>query len=74
MGELNRLVDRFNGLSMFYRVVILLVNFVVVFGIVGPSMISSNSTIAVWLGIFILVSDLSLSYVFAKKTIGELMK
>lgn len=74
MFEVDKLVDRFNGLSMFNRVVIMIVNFVVVFGIVGPSMISSNSTIAVWLGIFILVSDLSLSYVFAKKTIGELMQ
>ena len=46
---------------------------IVVFGLVGPSMISSNSTIAVWLGIGICIGALYLAYLLSEK-IQELFK
>lgn len=74
MSDIDRLVERFNSFNVVVRLSILLVNFVIFFGMVGPSMISSNSTIAVWVGIVLLIADLGVSYVFAKQTIKELMK
>lgn len=70
--NINQLIDKFNSLPIFLRLVLVIINLVVAFGIVGPSMISSNSTVAVWVGIVILGLDVFLTYKFSSETIKEL--
>jgi hypothetical protein len=45
----------------------LIVALVITFGLVGPSLISSNSTIAVWLGIAIYIAVIYLVAIFSGK-------
>lgn len=51
---MNKYKEKFFGFSLIIQAAILIVCLVLFFGIIGPSMISSNSTAAVWFGIFML--------------------
>jgi hypothetical protein len=63
----------FFGLPLGVQAGALVVLLVITFGLIGPSLISSNSTIAVWIGILICLSVIYLTWVFSEK-LRELFK
>lgn len=74
INVLNSIVKGINKLSSFERVVILIVSCVLCFGVIAPSMISSNSTVAVWIGIGLCIMIGYVTFMVAKDLIKELDK
>lgn len=66
--------DRFFGLPIAIQFVVITVAVVVLYGIIGPSMVSSNSTVAVWMGIFIVLSSTYILYQLSEKLLEKLLK
>jgi hypothetical protein len=64
---MNKLKELFFKLPLAVQAGSLIVFLVIVFGLVGPSLISSNSTIAVWLGIAICIGAIYLVWVLSDK-------
>jgi len=67
------LKNKFYELPLLVQAITLILLLIIVFGLVGPSMISSNSTIAVWIGIAICASTIYVVWVLSKE-IQELFK
>ena len=64
---MDKLKDLFYRLPLAVQAGALIVMLVITFGLVGPSMISSNSTIAVWVGIAICLAAIYLAVVLSGK-------
>jgi hypothetical protein len=63
----DKLKALFYKLPLAVQAGVLIVALVLTFGLIGPSLISSNSTIAVWLGIIICIAVIYLVVVFSGK-------
>ena len=64
----------FGGLSPFFKVAVLVISAVFMFGVFGPSMISAKSTFAVWIGIAVLIGYSWLAYRLGRPVFDELLK
>jgi len=66
--------DKFFGLPIPIQFAVIIASLVVIYGIIGPSMVSSNSTVAVWMGIFIVLSSTYILYQLSEKLLEKLLK
>lgn len=73
MNAYKQIKSEYKRLKLFWQVVLSLVAIIVSLGVVCPSMISSNSTIAVWLGILIAVVTIWTVYDLNSEKIKELI-
>lgn len=69
---MNELKEKFFSLPLFWQATSLVVLLVVVFGIIGPSMVSSNSTVSVWIGIAICLATVYLVWQLSTKLLEKL--
>ena len=67
-------INKFYELPLVWQALILTAAMVITWGVIGPSLVSSNSTIAVYLGIVIVVSATYACYKLSSKIIKELSK
>lgn len=70
---MEKLKERFFALPTGIQAIVLTLFIIMIYGLAGPSMISSNSTIAVWVGIAICLGSAYLIWIFTEK-LRELFK
>ena len=64
---MSKLKVMFFGLSLAMQAIVLLVVAVFLYGIVVPSLLSANSTVAVWIGFILFLVGLYLHWIFSEK-------
>lgn len=63
----SKIKAKFFELPLATEAAVLTINLIIVFGLIGPSLISSNSTAAVWIGIAGLMVDAYVTWELSQK-------